>query len=528
MRQVKIIISTLLFLISVATQAQIKIGGNVYGGGNAGNTSGSTSVTVRAGDIGRVFGGARQADVGGSAFVNIDGNHASSYIIIDNVYGGNDIAGTIGTSESLPDALTKAEENGVTAEEWNAFVRISSRMNAAVHYTQEEIDAASEGDAAYGKTTDDIKIPAGTNVADDNQKIYIGQLFGGGNGDYNYDTEYTDKSAPNLGGTYLELLGGSIVNVFGGGNKATITRKVVIHLDNPSEVVNHIYVKDGKEVSESTDGKKDLLNEERFKKMGFNYKFTYPNSGSFQIGNLFGGNNKVDMAIRPTWSLMHGFVRNLYSGGNEGRMTSPEGLLLQIPEESTLTVDNIYGGCRKADVRPMRAGVDVPNAEIMLSPNPNKIPDGFAARVRVLGGHVNNVYGGNDISGNVYGGNTVGIFTTIHGDVYGGGNGSYAYTDNKDLKDDLLWGDFYYDPAEMKGRKVGAAFTENESVEALNEFRPNAEQVSIRVHGTEAKPTLIEGAIYIGSNSATLTELTEIANRKVELKIGSYVIADNV
>ena len=126
MRQVKIIISTLLFLISVATQAQIKIGGNVYGGGNAGNTSGSTSVTVRAGDIGRVFGGARQADVGGSAFVNIDGNHASSYIIIDNVYGGNDIAGTIGTSESLPDALTKAEENGVTAEEWNAFVRISS------------------------------------------------------------------------------------------------------------------------------------------------------------------------------------------------------------------------------------------------------------------------------------------------------------------------------------------------------------------------------------------------------------------
>ena len=63
MRQVKIIISTLLFLISVATQAQIKIGGNVYGGGNIGNTDGSTNVTVRAGDIGRVFGGARQANV---------------------------------------------------------------------------------------------------------------------------------------------------------------------------------------------------------------------------------------------------------------------------------------------------------------------------------------------------------------------------------------------------------------------------------------------------------------------------------
>ena len=34
--------------------AQIKIGGNVYGGGNKGNVDGSTRVTVLAGDIGAV------------------------------------------------------------------------------------------------------------------------------------------------------------------------------------------------------------------------------------------------------------------------------------------------------------------------------------------------------------------------------------------------------------------------------------------------------------------------------------------
>ena len=77
--------------------AQIVIGGHVYGGGNAGNTGGNTTVTVRAGDLNRVFGGARMANVGGRAFMNIDGAHASNYIVINRLYGGNDIAGTIGT-----------------------------------------------------------------------------------------------------------------------------------------------------------------------------------------------------------------------------------------------------------------------------------------------------------------------------------------------------------------------------------------------------------------------------------------------
>ncbi|WP_289458424.1 hypothetical protein, partial [Klebsiella pneumoniae] len=71
-----------------------------------------------------------------------------------------------------------------------------------------------------------------------------------------------------------------------------------------------------------------------------------------------------------------------------------------------------------------------------------------------------------------------------------------AYTDNKRLKDDLLWRDFYYDPSAIKGRQAGGDFTQTESVEALNTYRPNAEQVSIRIAGTAAKPTIVEGAIY--------------------------------
>ena len=499
--------------------AQIVIKGHVYGGGNAGDTGGNTNVTVHAGDLNRVFGGARMADVSGRAFMNIDGAHASGYIVINRLYGGNDIAGTIGTSEEdLPEVIKSHADINHVDKTWNALLLISSKMND-------------------------------TQVAADNQKIYIGQLFGGGDGEYVYgsrtegsQTVYYAKennvevatsnhelTPPHIGKTFLDIHGGSIVYAYGGGNNATVTERTIISLDNPSQVVNSI--KDA--TNPNADNTGELLTNDRFEnQMGINTSFSYPSSDEFQIGRLFGGNNKADMAIRPRWNLQRGSVRNLYGGGNEGRMTSPEGLLMQIEGEG-MVVDNVFGGCRKADVRPLYAdGTPVADADIQLDPNdnPNHIPGGYAARVRVLAGDVNNVYGGNDISGNVYGGNTVGIFTNIHGDVYGGGNGSYAYTDNEKLKTDYRWGDFYYSPKEILDLS-GDTFTGLESAEALNNFRPNAEKVSILVRGTAQKPVFVEGALYVGGNSASLRDQsnsTSTNTRQTHIKIGSYVTIDNV
>ena len=503
-------------LFATAAEAQhISIGGNVYGGGNEGNVGGNTTVTLRAGDLNKVFGGARMADIDGRAFVNVDGEHASDFILANYVYGGNDISGTIGkktgTSNAvatLPDELTSAGENNIDAS-WDAYVRISN--------------------------------PTNTRVADGVTKtleILIGQVFAGGNGDYDYDnvdgthTIYKkghkgdnnyliastteDFNLPELRKTYLEILGASIGYAFGGGNNATVTEKTVIHVANTSEVVTSIKVQ--------VDGTwKELLSAERVAMMDFNPGYTDITSDAFQIGNMFGGNNMAAMAIRPTWNLKTGKIRNLYSGGNKGDMTSPVGLLLEIPATSSITVNNVYGGCRMADVRPMVGNTDVSWNDIQLpdvdeNGQPKyRFPKGLSARVLVRGGNINNVYGGNDISGRVWGGNAVGIYTTIRGDVYGGGNGSYPYTDNAALINDQTYGDLYY--------TVPAGKT---SVEALNDFRPNAEQVSIRVAGTDAAhPTIIHGAIYLGGNSATLKAAPE-KKPMLELKIGSYVYADKV
>ena len=586
-----------LFLINLCPTpllGQIKIGGNVYGGGNHAEVQGSTRVTVLKGDIGavmdpnatrpladpsgKVFGGARMANVGGSSFVNIDGENATGYILINQVFGGNDIAGTIGTAgavgEEIPTELTETQPESGTNEKknkvdntFNSYVRISTKaLNET--YDASEVSTTDPENPAYGKT-------AGVDVKPDPtaKKIYIGQLFGGGNGDFDYEqtpgpgegkvthTIYnwsddnhehpiaqvvTDEGEvgfqlPEQDKTYLEIKGGSIVYGYGGGNNATVKKQNIIHIDNPSAVVNHILVdKDGKEPEASQAeavytayatyvankangveqsewstgtyaGYTDLLTTARFKEMGINTTFSQPSSGAYQVGRFFGGNNKAEMSIRPTWNLLAGKVRNLYSGGNRGNMTSPEGLLLEIKDYSTLIVDNLYGGCRMADVKPTVNGKYVPCTNLEGYYFPNEL----SARVLVDGGHINNVYGGNDVTGTVYGGNAVGIHTTVYGDVYGGGNGAYPYTDNTDdyLNDDT-YGDFCFEGG-------------NAPMESLKAFRPNAEQVSLHLWGeSPTKPTVIHGSVFVGGNCASLA--VKKSQPLVELKIGSHVIADNV
>ena len=492
--------------------AQVVIGGNVYGGGNEGNVNGKTTVTVREGDIdGSVFGGARQANVGGRAFVNIDGENMSGDIIINRVYGGNDIAGTIGTSAEKP-FVTKVDTIDNT---YNAFVLMTREKNSVT-------DSQGEITSPYS--------------------IFIGQIFGGGNGEYDYSegSDYEGKQRPELAKTYIEIDGGSAVLVYGGGNNATVTQATDICINDSGKITNHIYERD-ENGDAIEDLSHDLLNDNRLKRMGV-YQLggageNVANSPEYHFSRVFGGNCVADMSIRPSWHLEQGKIRKLFSGGNRGAMTHPQGIVMvvnpTVPEK--LIIGDIYGGCRMADVNPAKNEIHASTINGIF------YPKGFASRLNILGGIINNVYGGNDISGTVWGGCAVGIHTSIKGDVYGGGNGSYPYTDNDEFKNIgtnadekgvALYGDYYYDPDEILA-EAGIAAPADEGMKsalALNEFRPHAESVSIRVGGnpseTAEHPTIIGGAIYCGGNSATLR--SSRSDAKAELKIGSNVYADKV
>ena len=244
MRRDITIISTLILLFtSMAAQGQITIGGNVYGGGNAGELSGSTNVTIYAGDINEVYGGARQADVGGRTFVNLDGKNSSDDIFIVNVYGGNDISGTIGQGDVTTTVPTELE---------NTTTNVNNTDT-----TKNVIDTSWKTFVRTSACQDKVTLPVqGVNTNIDARMLVVGNLFGGSNGDYDYTTKnlteavtetdpetgevtvvtpavenpYYGKTVPENSKVYLEVKGGCIAHVYGGGNNATVTEATTIHL----------------------------------------------------------------------------------------------------------------------------------------------------------------------------------------------------------------------------------------------------------------------------------------------------------
>lgn len=420
---------------------------DVYGGGEMGDSKGKTNVILQGGTVsGSVFGGARMADIDGQTHVLIDGENATNDLVVKNVFGGNDISGNV-----------------------NGTALVESTLGNPETY-----------------------------------KIYVTNLFGGGNGDYDYASNkvdgveqnpYAGRSKPEIANVEIDLRSGCYFQVFGGGNAATVTESTTIGLNN------------------STTNLVDAAG----------------NTLTYQFERVFGGNNKEPMAIRPTWDLQKASVNNLYSGGNAGAMTfyddqtdksNPKGGIILAIKSPDMEVNNVYGGCRMADVNPGGFNGSAAHAISAEAFSGHLFQTGYAARVLITDGVINNVYGGNDVSGNVYYGSQVEILSSINGDVYGAGNGSYPYTDQESwVEAHPEDADYYYDPSAAAS-----------SVEALNNWRPNVEKSWVHVKGKGvSEPTVIGGSLYCGGNSATLRSTSgDLTTAKAHLQIGSDVIADQV
>ncbi|MBR4730464.1 MAG: hypothetical protein IK075_09445, partial [Prevotella sp.] len=375
---------------------------------------------------GNVFGGARQAEVNGKANVTIHGgSDAADLIAITGVFGGNDISGTV--------------------------------------------------------------VGGATVTTDGDNQLFVGQLFGGGNGDYDYTTTYAGKSKPELTNAEIDLQAGTFGYVYGGGNAATVTNSAIIKV-NISETKTPLDIAktDTDDNDDPVGDADDLFTASELQAMGINTD-NFDRKGNYHISRLFGGNNKAAMDIRPTWNLTKGSIENLYSGGNAGDMTYSGGISLSVDGEG-MTVHNVYGGCRKADVHQ-------------------------SASVTINNGNIDYVYGGNDISGTVRQGTRVEIKSTINHDVYGGSNGSYLYT-NSDASSDF----FFSVP------------TGKTAAEALTNHRPNVPSTSVLLQGTKTHPVSIGGAVYCGGNSATLKKNSEFTGTTptATLTLGSYVMARKV
>ena len=345
---------------------------NVYGGGNQAKLIGSTEVVLQGGNMwGDVYAGARMADIEGRTFVNIDGANAQNSLIIRSVYGGNDISGDISGSA---DALPIVPQHTAINNTWNAIVYAT---------------------------------PSNT------YPVFVASLYGSGNGDYNYsgennislkkwdegtgtlvDATYSTGGKPQLNKTYIELNGGIYGQVYGGGNFATVNQETVIYTNNSTNLDNAALNR----IPASYKNHLALFDNSGYHIEDENMVFDY------HVNRMFGGNNKEIMSIRPTWNLQQASINNLYSGGNRGAMTYPNGIFLAL-QSANINVNNVYGGCRMADVNPNENnGVGNITPESLYG---YAFDAGYAARVYITDGKINNVYGGNDISGKVYYGTNV-------------------------------------------------------------------------------------------------------------------------
>ena len=160
-------------------------------------------------------------------------------------------------------------------------------------------------------------------------------------------------------------------------------------------------------------------------------------------------------------------------------------LLANTAAQAQITIaGNVFGGAREADV------------------------DG-SSTVTVLDGNIQNVYGGNDISGTVKGGTNLDIRHSILGDVFGGGNGSYYYTKDP-TKVTMPYHQLYTVPESSN------------AIDVLSAYIPHQDVINIHIVGMSAdNPTYIGGRVFCGGNCATV-------KGSASLRLGSHVIAGSV
>lgn len=306
---------------------------------------------------GNVFGGGSMASVYGSNEVSVSGGEIQGAL-----YGGNDKTGQVAqiTNRVMPSLYDYASDHETSLADVRTYVSVT------------------------GSPT-------------------IGTVYGGGNGDYDYDQiQYCGYSPdkPIQSNTFVDIAinsgseGGKINAVYGGGNGVTSQGTITV-----------FYNAQGNDV-------------------------TYDN-----VKTIFGGNNKGELTnVVPDIILYKGRVHDVYGGCNSGAMIYDEGFAFNKTvildangdgtaeqtyenvgsyvrllkkyktHDVTATISgNVYGGCRMNGVE---------KTSLVL------VEDRDYSSATI--------FGGSDISGTVEGTSHVVVAGTV-GDVYGGGNGNYDY-----------------------------------------------------------------------------------------------------
>lgn len=549
------------------------VAGGLYGGGCKGYVGGKTFVEFAGGYAHNVYGGAREANIGGGSHVwtyngstrwwgtdiETEANAEKNMTVAGRLFGGSDISGLLNAEKGVTDISSANNLKGWTAH-WSAG-------NWPEELYTDYNSSTKQGTTL--KTFDSYIQIGGTEQYQDGFPM-IGEVYAGGNGEET-DVAGKNHTTPDVRTALLELTDGNIIKAFGGGNHATVTEATYIMLGAQGAPQSTL---------QFTKTQYNIVKEHLLKEFPEAYTadeaYYRVKMSPWHIQRLFGGNNIADMTIQPKWHLTSGYAGNVYSGGNHGRMlyynpagsavtvnpvtnavnSSPKGLSITI-DSPDIHIGNLYGGCRMADVVACTSsttdGVTTYTrvGEDVFSPTVGEIKtQHYGATVNIIQGWVNNVYGGNDVSGNVFNGTNVNLSGGVSGDVYGAGNGDYYYK----FDDTLHAGEIteVWDAHQNGGRgamiyHVGPmrefagiqdlTYTDFQKVLAINAYRPHVDKAYLNIAGEDDHKVYISGSVYCGGNASSIRPLRQSASAdgetwdkvsKAKFDIGKYAVVNEI
>ncbi len=341
--------------------------------------------------LGNGFGGGFQSKIHGLSYLTI----RDKARIDGSFFCGNDCTGSIrsfGAYMNPNDYQRHYDENidaGMSPAEADAdaLVKAYQDMEASDGTALNTFDGSSWGAAtsAYLRIKD---------------TPYVHCVYGSGNGAYDYDGSRPQYDAisycpdpsgsvtPLQSSTFIDIntsgvnpiVGDGIDTVFGGGNGVGVEQKVIVLLNNTASDVHAVHT-------------------------------------------IFGGNNVDDMLdVVPEIRLLMGKVNTVFAGANNGVMGAKKSSEFQdvlghevadvsthvrLNSEDVTIIDTLFGGSRMSNIE----------------------GNTFVEVIKTNAGGVNNIFGGNDISGTISGTTRIDVSGgTVH-NIFGGSNGRYDFVE---------------------------------------------------------------------------------------------------
>ena len=449
-----------LLTVSTATAQDTPTGprvrGNVYGGGNLATVGGSVTVNMKAGTV--------EKDVyGGGALANTNINNATNYGTESETVSSTS---TNTTTVNLTGGTIMGDAYG------GGLGRIEVTAVAGEKYTQEEIDAAQEGDPAYGKTTDEWKVEPVEGVEGVEATVYgdinvnLGSSTSGSSATaFNistYDGTNIVKSGRvfgcnNLNGSPKGNVTVDIWKTVQGNKPRTATDKKDSETASDHSYELAAVYGGGNLAGYSATGKKTMVTIETCE-VSVEYVYGGGNAarvpetdvlvnGAYEIYNVFGGGNGNDnytLDGGSTWVvnpgadvngnantlLKGGYIHEAYGGSNsKGTITGNVTIMKSSGGYCDLNVIDLYGAGKDADVEGdliMVMGCSDSRTENVYGCAKNANVKGNV-ELTITSGEYGKVFGGNNVSGAIFGHIIVNIEETgctpiIIDELYGCGN----------------------------------------------------------------------------------------------------------